>query len=73
MDRGAGQATVHGVLKSWTRLRNYISLSFILSAEYPGFTRFWKVVAYKPVTTKLLTTTGEGKCSHFVSYVLFIR
>ena len=25
-------------------------------------------MAYKPVTTKLLTTTGEGKRSHFAEF-----
>ena len=29
MDRGAWQATVHGVVKSWTRLSNFTSLHFI--------------------------------------------
>ena len=28
MDRGAWQATVHGVAKSWTRLSNFTSLNW---------------------------------------------
>ena len=32
------------------------------SAKYIGSTHYWKAVAYNSVATKLLTTTGEGKC-----------
>ena len=35
------------------------------SAKYIGSTHYWKAVAYNSVATKLLTTTGEGKRSHF--------
>ena len=33
MDRGAWQATVHGVAKSWTRLSNFTSLQGIISGR----------------------------------------
>ena len=40
MDRGAWQATVHGVTKSWTRLSNFyflsLSVSFNICSIYVG-------------------------------------
>jgi len=35
------------------------------SAKYAGTIHCWKAVAYNPVTTELLITTGEGKSSQF--------
>ena len=37
MDRGAWWATVHGVTKSWTRLRNY-TFTFTHMSGFPGGT-----------------------------------
>ena len=34
MDRGAWWATVHGVTKSWTRLRDYATTKYIYTSEY---------------------------------------
>ena len=34
MDRGAWQATVHGIAKSWTRLSDFTFTLFNLYAEY---------------------------------------
>ena len=38
------------------------------SAKYTGSTHYWKEVAYNLVTTKSLTTTGEGKSSQFAKF-----
>lgn len=35
------------------------------SAKYIGNTRYWKAVAYNPVTKMVLETSGEGKSSQF--------
>lgn len=35
------------------------------SAKYIGGKRFWKVVAYNPVSKKFLETAGEGKSSQY--------
>ena len=36
MDRGAWQATVDGVPKSWTRLRNYITTTTMITTRKVG-------------------------------------
>ena len=35
MDRGAWQATVHGVAKSWTRLSNFTRRASLVRAHLP--------------------------------------
>ena len=40
MDRGAWQATVHGITKSWTRLSTF-TLSFIIYSMMPGTQHPW--------------------------------
>ena len=46
MDRGASWATVHGVTKSWTRLRDYATTKYVYTSEY--------CAAFKAVFSKTL-------------------
>lgn len=46
---------------TWTTQEKLYALLADGSAKYIGSTHYWKAVAYNSVTTKLLTTTGEGK------------
>ena len=46
MDREAWQATVHGVTKSWTRLRNWARTHIIITNDGAH----WKAVAFHPST-----------------------
>lgn len=41
------------------------------SAKYVGTIRYWKAVAYNPVTTKLLITTEEGKSKFTELYAVY--
>ena len=74
MDRGAWQATVHGVAKSWTRLKQlstHAYIYFLFSCFSPSLVKFWCImlISYNNLeiwqhsfSRYLLRTTHRAVC-----------